>query len=226
MSDIAQNIIALREEIPAHVRIVAVSKLKPAGDILKAYNAGQKIFGENRVQELVTKYNSLPRDIDWHFIGHLQSNKVRHIASFVKMIHSVDTFRLLKIIDLEAAREGRVIDCLLQFYIASEETKYGFSLREALEMIESEDFAKLKNIRICGVMGMASFIDDDDQIRREFKYLSECFSRLKDEFFSRNDIFKELSMGMSGDYKIALEEGSTIIRLGSIIFGSRHQGKL
>lgn len=224
MSDIARNIIALREEIPANVRIVAVSKLKSADDILKAYNAGQKIFGENRVQELVRKYNSLPRDIEWHFIGHLQSNKVRQIASFVNMIHSVDTFRLLKVIDQEAARADRVIDCLLQFYIATEETKYGFSLSEVLEMLESEDFQKLKNIRICGVMGMASFIDDDDQIRREFMYLSECFRRLKDEFFSGDDAFKELSMGMSGDYKIALEEGSTIVRLGSTIFGSRYQG--
>lgn len=224
MSDIARNIIALREEIPANVRIVAVSKLKSADDILKAYNAGQKIFGENRVQELVRKYNSLPRDIEWHFIGHLQSNKVRRIASFVNMIHSVDTFRLLKVIDQEAARADRVIDCLLQFYIATEETKYGFSLSEVLEMLESEDFQKLKNIRICGVMGMASFIDDDDQIRREFMYLSECFRRLKDEFFSGDDAFKELSMGMSGDYKIALEEGSTIVRLGSTIFGSRYQG--
>ncbi len=224
MSDIARNIIALREEIPANVRIVAVSKLKSADDILKAYNAGQKIFGENRVQELFKKYNSLPRDIEWHFIGHLQSNKVRRIASFVNMIHSVDTFRLLKVIDQEAARADRVIDCLLQFYIATEETKYGFNLSEVLEMLESEDFQKLKNIRICGVMGMASFIDDDDQIRREFMYLSECFRRLKDEFFSGDDAFKELSMGMSGDYKIALEEGSTIVRLGSTIFGSRYQG--
>lgn len=224
MSDIARNIIALREEIPANVRIVAVSKLKSADDILKAYNAGQKIFGENRVQELFKKYNSLPRDIEWHFIGHLQSNKVRRIASFVNMIHSVDTFRLLQVIDREAAKAGRIIDCLLQFYIATEETKYGFSLSEVLEMLESEDFQKLKNIRICGVMGMASFIDDDDQIRREFMYLSECFRRLKDEFFSGDDAFKELSMGMSGDYKIALEEGSTIVRLGSTIFGSRYQG--
>lgn len=224
MSDIARNIITLREEIPANVRIVAVSKLKSADDILKAYNAGQKIFGENRVQELFKKYNSLPRDIEWHFIGHLQSNKVRRIASFVNMIHSVDTFRLLQVIDREAAKAGRIIDCLLQFYIATEETKYGFSLSEVLEMLESEDFQKLKNIRICGVMGMASFIDDDDQIRREFMYLSECFRRLKDEFFSGDDAFKELSMGMSGDYKIALEEGSTIVRLGSTIFGSRYQG--
>ena len=224
MSDIARNIIALREEIPANVRIVAVSKLKSADDILKAYNAGQKIFGENRVQELFKKYNSLPRDIEWHFIGHLQSNKVRRIASFVNMIHSVDSFRLLQVIDREAAKAGRIIDCLLQFYIATEETKYGFNLSEVLEMLESEDFQKLKNIRICGVMGMASFIDDDDQIRREFMYLSECFRRLKDEFFSGDDAFKELSMGMSGDYKIALEEGSTIVRLGSTIFGSRYQG--
>lgn len=224
MSDIARNIITLREEIPANVRIVAVSKLKSADDILKAYNTGQKIFGENRVQELVRKYNSLPRDIEWHFIGHLQSNKVRQIASFVNMIHSVDSFRLLQVIDREAAKAGRIIDCLLQFYIATEETKYGFSLSEVLEMLESEDFQKLKNIRICGVMGMASFIDDDDQIRREFMYLSECFRRLKDEFFSGDDAFKELSMGMSGDYKIALEEGSTIVRLGSTIFGSRYQG--
>jgi len=221
MSDIAQNIFALRKEIPSAVRLVAVSKSKPVGDILEAYNTGHKVFGENRVQEMISKFNSLPRDIEWHFIGHLQSNKVRSIVPFVSMIHSVDSYKLLKVIDLEAGKAGRMIDCLLQFYIAMEETKFGFSLKEAIEMLNSDDFREHRNIRICGVMGMATFTDNSDQIRGEFRYLSECFNRLKAEFYSHDHVFKELSMGMSGDYRIAIEEGSTIIRLGSVIFGAR-----
>jgi len=221
MSDIAQNIFALRKEIPSAVRLVAVSKSKPVGDILEAYNTGHKVFGENRVQEMISKFNSLPRDIEWHFIGHLQSNKVRSIVPFVSMIHSVDSYKLLKVIDLEAGKAGRMIDCLLQFYIAMEETKFGFSLKEAIEMLNSDDFREHRNIRICGVMGMATFTDNSDQIRGEFRYLSECFNRLKAEFYSHDNVFKELSMGMSGDYRIAIEEGSTIIRLGSVIFGAR-----
>jgi len=221
MSDIAQNIFALRKEIPSGVRLVAVSKSKPVGDILEAYNTGHKVFGENRVQEMISKFNSLPRDIEWHFIGHLQSNKVRSIVPFVSMIHSVDSYKLLKVIDLEAGKAGRMIDCLLQFYIAMEETKFGFSLKEAIEMLNSDDFREHRNIRICGVMGMATFTDNSDQIRGEFRYLSECFNRLKAEFYSHDNVFKELSMGMSGDYRIAIEEGSTIIRLGSVIFGAR-----
>lgn len=221
MSDIAQNIFTLRREIPSSVKLVAVSKSKPASDILEAYNAGHRVFAENRVQEMISKFNSLPRDIEWHFIGHLQSNKVRSIVPFVSMIHSADSYKLLKVIDLEAGKAGRIIDCLLQFYIASEETKFGFSLKEAIEMLNSDDFREHKNIRIRGVMGMATFTDNKDQIRGEFRYLSECFKRLKDEFYSQDNIFKELSMGMSGDYRIAIEEGSSIIRLGSVIFGAR-----
>jgi len=213
MSDIAQNIFVLKNEIPSNVKLVAVSKLKPAGSILEAYNTGHRIFGENRVQEMILKFNSLPHDIEWHFIGHLQSNKVRSIVPFVSMIHSVDSYRLLKVIDMEAAKAGRLIDCLLQFHIAREETKYGFSLREAIEMLNTDDFREHRNIRICGVMGMATFTDDPDQIRGEFRFLSECFKRLKAEFYSQDNAFKELSMGMSGDYRIAIEEGSTIIRI-------------
>jgi pyridoxal phosphate enzyme (YggS family) len=222
MSDIAKNIFALREEIPSTVKLVAVSKSKPAGAIFEAYNEGHRIFGENRAQEMISKYNSLPRDIEWHFIGHLQSNKVRSIVPFVNMIHSVDSYRLLKVIDMEAAKAGRLIDCLLQFHIAREETKYGFSIKEAIEMLNSDDFKDHRNVRICGVMGMATFTDDQDQVRGEFRFLSECFNRLKAEFFSQDNTFKELSMGMSGDYRIAIEEGSTIIRLGSVIFGTRN----
>jgi len=213
MSDIAQNIFVLKNEIPSNVKLVAVSKLKPAGSILEAYNTGHRIFGENRVQEMILKFNSLPHDIEWHFIGHLQSNKVRSIVPFVSMIHSVDSYRLLKVIDMEAGKSGRLIDCLLQFHIAREETKYGFSLREAIEMLNTDDFREHRNIRICGVMGMATFTDDPDQIRGEFRFLSECFKRLKAEFYSQDNAFKELSMGMSGDYRIAIEEGSTIIRI-------------
>lgn len=222
MSDIAQNIFALREKIPSTVKLVAVSKSRPASYILEAYNAGHRVFGENRVQEMITKFNSLPRDIEWHFIGHLQSNKVRSVVPFVSMIHSVDSYRLLKVIDMEAGKAGRLIDCLLQFHIAREETKYGFSLKEAIEMLNSDDFREHRNIRICGVMGMATFTDDPDQIRGEFRFLSECFNRLKAEFYLQDNAFKELSMGMSGDYGIAIEEGSTIIRLGSVIFGARN----
>ena len=222
MSDIASNIKYLKQQIPPSVKLVAVSKTKPVSDILEAYNSGQKSFGENRVQELLQKKDLLPADIEWHLIGHLQSNKVKLIVPFLSLIQSVDSFKLLKIIDLEASRVNRVVDCLLQIHIAEEETKFGFSMDEISEMTGSEDFRKLSSIRICGVMGMATFTEDEERIHKEFRYLTGCFSKLRREYFTEKPWFKEISMGMSGDFKIAIGEGSTIVRIGSLIFGERN----
>lgn len=221
MNEIASNIKSLKEQLPGHVRLVAVSKTRSVSDILEAYNSGQKVFGENRVQELLQKKDHLPSDIEWHLIGHLQSNKVKYTVPFISMIESVDTFRLLNVINAEASKIPRVIDCLLQIHIAEEEAKFGFSMAEILEMLRSEDLRKLNCLRICGVMGMATFTDDTVQIRKEFKYLAGCFRELKDKYFKDASAFKEISMGMSGDYKIAVSEGSTIVRIGSLIFGER-----
>ena len=222
MSGIAENIISLKKELPEGVKLVAVSKTKPVSDILVAYNAGQRIFGENRVQELISKKDLLPDDIEWHLIGHLQSNKVKFIVPFISMIHSVDSFKLLKEINTEANKISRKVDYLLQFHIAAEETKFGFDMEEVVSMISSTGFSLLDSVRICGVMGMATFTEDERQVRNEFRYLADCFKELKSKFFTENDSFREISMGMSGDYKLAIEEGSTIIRLGSIIFGERN----
>ena len=221
MPDIASNIISLKRQIPPSVKLVAVSKTKPVSDILEAYNAGHRIFGENRVQELLSKKDGLPNDIEWHLIGHLQSNKVKYIVPFISMIHSVDTFKLLKIINTEAVKVNRVIDCLLQFHIATEETKFGLSMSEAAEIAGSEELSRLRSVRLCGVMGMASFTENEKQVREEFRYLVVCFNELKLRYFSQDPAFREISIGMSADYKIAIEEGSTIIRIGSIIFGER-----
>ena len=203
------------------MRVVAVSKTKSADQILEAYNTGHKTFGENRVHELLAKKEHLPPDIEWHFIGHLQSNKVRHIIPFISIIESVDSFRLLKIINGEALRYGRIADCLFQFYIAREETKSGFTIDEVRAMINSEEFNHLQNVRICGVMGMATFTSNETKIRNEFRQLYNYFTELKSSYFSGQPAFKEISMGMSGDFRIAVQEGSTIIRIGSIIFGER-----
>jgi pyridoxal phosphate enzyme (YggS family) len=203
------------------VSLVAVSKTKPAEDIKLLYNEGQRIFGENRVQEMTAKYDFLPKDIKWHFIGHLQSNKVKYIAPFVSLIHSVDSLSLLAEINRQAQKNNRVIDCLLQFHIASEDTKYGLDQEEAFQLLSSAEYTQLKNIRIIGVMGMASFTDDLSVVRNEFKMLKAVFNKLKIEFFAKEDGFKEISMGMSGDYRIAVEEGSTMIRIGSLLFGER-----
>ena len=221
MTEIASNIISLKQQIPGSVKIVAVSKTKPDEDILQAYNTGQRIFGENRVHEIVSKKDNLPGDIEWHFIGHLQTNKVKSIAPFINMIESIDSFRLLKVIENEAIRCGRIINCLLQFYIAREETKSGFSLAEAKEMLESDEFRSLNNIRLCGVMGMATYTYDTAQVRNEFRTLHDYFTELQNKYFIDNPAFKEISMGMSGDFRIAIEEGSTMVRIGSIIFGER-----
>lgn len=222
MSEIAENINLLKKELPVNVKLVAVSKNKDVDDIMEAYNAGQRVYGENRVQELMSKYEHLPADIQWHMIGHLQRNKVKYIAGFIHMIESVDSEKLLGTINKEAAKAGRVIDCLLQFHIASEETKFGFSREEAMEMINSGVLGELDNVNIRGVMGMATFTDDMEKVRSEFIYLRSVFDELKERFFSDKNNFCEISMGMSGDYKIALEEGSTMVRIGTSIFGERY----
>jgi len=221
MTDIENNIVRLRKEIPSCVKIVAVSKTKPVSDILTAYNAGQRIFGENRVQELLSKKEQLPSDIEWHFIGHLQSNKVKQIVPHAAMIHSLDSFKLASVIDREALKAGVVADCLLQFHIAREETKFGFSPEEAIEMLGSTEFRMMKNICIRGVMGMATFTENTGVVREEFRYLKKWFNVIANDYFRNNTSFCEVSMGMSGDYRIAIEEGATMVRIGSIIFGER-----
>ena len=221
MPDIANNIAYLKSQLPASVSLVAVSKTKPVSDIELAYNAGQRIFGENRVQELLNKKDLLPSDIEWHLIGHLQTNKVKYIVPFISMIQSVDSFKLLFSIDSEAQKINRVINCLLQIHIAREETKFGFSMNELSENLRSADMLNLRNVRICGVMSMATFTSDTDQVKKEFRYLKDCFHSLKNKYFESVSAFKEISMGMSGDYKIAVNEGSTMVRIGSLIFGER-----
>jgi pyridoxal phosphate enzyme (YggS family) len=220
--DIAGNLSDLLGEIPQHVKLVAVSKTKPNEDILKAYNTGFKIFGENKAQELNRKYSELPKDIEWHFIGHMQTNKVKYIAPFVSLIHSVDSLKLLKEINKQALKNDRVIDCLLQFHIASETTKFGFDLSEVSKLLEQKEYRELENIRICGVMGMATYTPDLIVIRNEFRKLKTIYESLKSKYFIQIESFKEISMGMSGDYEIAIEEGSTLIRVGSAIFGERN----
>lgn len=225
---ISENINTIKQELnPYHATLVAVSKTKPATMILEAYQGGQRTFGENYVQELVEKQAQLPADIEWHFIGHLQSNKVKYIAPFVSLIHSVDSFKLLKAINKEAFNQNRIINCLLQIYIAKEETKFGFAFDEAYDLLLSKEFSELKNVCITGLMGMATNTDNEKQIRNEFKSLKQFFDRISllkttnENTPIENLKPKELSFGMSGDYKIALEEGSTMIRIGSMIFGER-----
>ena len=218
---ILENIRQLKREIPDQVSIIAVSKRKSVEDILQAYEAGHRIFGENRVQELIEKEPLLPGDIKWHMIGHLQTNKVKFIARFVDMIHSVDSLKLALSIDREARKNGRVIPVLLQMHIADEESKFGFSEEELNRLLESAEFSAMTNIRIDGLMGMATYTEDRDKIRSEFRYLREVFLRIKNAYFAGSDHFREISMGMSGDYEIAMEEGSTMIRVGTLIFGAR-----
>lgn len=218
---IVKNLVDVQDSLLENVKLIAVSKTKPASDIQTLYDAGQRAFGENKVQELVEKYEVLPKDIEWHLIGHLQSNKVKYIAPFVHLIHGVDSFKLLKEINKEGIKCNRIIPCLLQFHIAQEETKFGFSFEEAQEMLESNEFVELQHVAIHGVMGMASFTEDENQIHEEFQTLHNYFQLIKSHYFKFNTDFKEISMGMSGDYKIAMEEGSTMVRVGSTIFGSR-----
>lgn len=218
---IAQNLTQIKSQLPPGVKLVAVSKFKPVADIQEAYNAGQRVFGENRVQELADKQPQLPTDIEWHMIGHLQSNKIKYMASFVHLIHGVDSFKLLQEIDKQAQKAGRVLNCLLQIHIAQEDTKFGFSKTEVIEMLNSEAFNKLTHVQVCGVMGMATMTDDEALVHAEFRELKHLFDELKSTYFTQKQTFKEISMGMSGDYRIAVEEGSTIVRIGSSVFGSR-----
>jgi len=219
---IQTNLHDIKSSLPQHVTLVAVSKTHPAESIMEAYSAGHRIFGENKVQELVAKYEALPKDIVWHLIGHLQSNKVKYIASFVSLIHSVDSLKLLEVIDKEAQKQNRVIDCLLQVHIASEETKFGLSADEVEELLSSNEYKAMMNIRVVGLMGMATFTDNMEQVRMEFKFLKNLFCTVKEKYFVGSSCFMELSMGMSSDYAIAVEEGSTMVRIGSNIFGHRN----
>lgn len=218
---ITKNLKNILSEIPKDVQLVAVSKTKPNEDILEIYNTGHKIFGENRVQELVKKYESLPKDIEWHLIGSLQSNKVKYIAPFISLIHSVDKFKLLKEINKRAKQNDRVIDILIQFHIAEEDTKSGFDFDEVQSLLQSDEFLQLENINIRGVMGMATLTGNEEKIRDEFRTLHNYFHVLKSHYFKFNNDFNIISMGMSSDYKIAIEEGSNMIRVGSKIFGIR-----
>lgn len=219
---IADNIISLKNEtIPKKVTLIAVSKTKPVADIQQAYDAGQRQFGENTVQEMVEKYEQLPKDIEWHQIGHLQSNKVKYIAPFISMIQSVDSLKLLQEINKQAEKNKRVIDCLLQIYIADEETKFGLGFDEVIELLRSDEFATFKNIRIRGLMGIATNTDKEKQLKDEFQELKTFFDGIKQSFFRKEESFDVLSMGMSSDYETAIEQGSNMIRVGSTIFGGR-----
>jgi hypothetical protein len=213
----------IQQELETYqARLVAVSKTHPVSVIQEMYDRGQRDFGENKVQEITDKQEQLPADIRWHFIGHLQTNKVKYITSFVDLIHSVDSARVLKEINKRAGNDERRVDCLLQFKIAEEDTKYGLTLDEVRELLKSDRYRAMENIRIVGVMGMATFTDDEEQVRTEFRRLKHIFDTLKKEFFPDAEHFREVSMGMSGDYQLALEEGSTMVRIGSLIFGKRN----
>ena len=219
---IQNNLKQVKHLVGDKATLVAVSKTKPNEDLMAAYEAGQRIFGENKVQELTNKYETLPKDIEWHMIGHLQSNKVKYIAPFVSLIHGVDTMKLLKTINKEGIKNERKISCLLQIHIADESTKFGFSEDELLGILSLEMISELTHVEIKGVMGMATFTDDEAQIRQEFSHLKRVFENLKERLFKSASSFSEISMGMSGDYLIAIDEGSTMVRVGSSIFGSRN----
>lgn len=221
---IAENLNKIKSKMPEHVTLVAISKTHPAEVVMEAYNAGQRVFGENKVQELVAKSEVMPKDIKWHLVGHLQTNKVKYVAPFVHLIHSVDSAKLLKEIDKQGRKNNRVIDCLLQVHIAEEETKFGLSVDELHSLLSDFFAAKYNNVRIIGLMGMATFTDNMQQVAKEFRGLSQTFKQVKEKYFSDDNQFKALSMGMSGDYEIAIAEGSTMVRVGSSIFGARNYG--
>ena len=217
MGIISENLTNIKGSLPQDVTLVAVSKTKPNEDIIEAYEAGHRVFGENKIQEMVGKYEALPKDIDWHMIGHVQSNKVKYMASFVKLVHGVESLKLLKEINKRARQNDRVIDCLLQVHIAEEETKFGFDHAEVEEILSSETYKAYENVRVVGLMGMATNTSDKDKIGAEFKSLKTIFDKVKES----NPQFTTLSMGMSGDYDIAIENGSNMVRIGSSIFGLR-----
>lgn len=219
--DIQANLKEVLDQLPEGVRLVAVSKFHPNEAIEEAYKVGQRIFGESREQELSTKYETLPKDIEWHFIGHLQTNKVKYIAPYIAMIHAVDSYKLLAEIDKQAAKYNRVIPCLLEIHIAQEESKYGFTFDTCRQMLEEGGWKQLKHVCIAGVMGMGTNTDDEKEVEKEFRSLADFFRRLKQDYFSQTDSFKEISMGMSHDYQIAIKCGTTLVRVGSKIFGER-----
>ena len=219
---IANEITKIKSSLPSTTTLIAVSKTKPVEDLQQAYDAGQRVFGENKALEMRDKHEALPNDIQWHFIGHLQTNKIKYIISYVSLIHSIDSLNLLKEVNIAATKKNRVVDCLLQFHIANEDTKYGLLLHEAHELLNSAEYKAMNNIRVVGVMGMATFTDNREQIRQEFKNLKNIFDQLKERYFAESNCFKEISMGMSDDYSIAIEEGSTLVRVGSAIFGKRN----
>lgn len=219
--DIQANLKEVLDQLPEGVRLVAVSKFHPNEAIEEAYKVGQRIFGESREQELSTKYETLPKDIEWHFIGHLQTNKVKYIAPYIAMIHAVDSYKLLAEIDKQAAKYNRVIPCLLEIHIAQEESKYGFTFDTCRQMLEESGWKQLKHVCIAGVMGMGTNTDDEKEVEKEFRSLADFFKSLKQDYFSQTDSFKEISMGMSHDYQIAIKCGTTLVRVGSKIFGER-----
>lgn len=216
--NISKNIQNYKAELPANVRLVAISKTKPNEDLLEAYNAGQRIFGENKIQEMTDKQEALPKDIEWHMVGHVQTNKVKYMAPYISLIHAVDSLKLLKEINKRAKQNERIIKCLLQIKIAEEDSKFGIDAQEAEEILKSEAVSKMQHIKIIGLMGMATFTENEEQIKREFQKLKHIF----DKFQSSWPELKELSMGMSADYKIAIANGSTMVRIGSNIFGERN----
>ena len=217
---IAKNLLEIKSQLPNQVTLVAVSKTKPVADLMEAYNAGQRIFGENKIQEMTEKWEQMPKDIQWHMIGHVQSNKVKFMAEYVSLIHGVDSLKLLQEINKQALKHNRIIDCLLQIFIANEETKFGLDEKELVELVSSNEFKELQNIRIVGLMGMATFTDNHKQIKEEFQHLKEIFDN-SNKLETLNLKLETLSMGMSGDYKLAMECGSTMVRIGSSIFGVR-----
>lgn len=219
---VQSNIKEVKKYLPANVQLVCVSKFHPVESIMEAYTAGERIFGESKVQEMCEKYESLPKDIEWHFIGHLQTNKIKYIVPFVSLVHGVDSFRLLAEIDKQAGKINRKIHCLLQVHIAREETKFGFSGDELIELMKGGECQKLQHISIRGLMGMATYTDIQEQVKSEFRQLKSLFDVIKKDYFNKNESFNILSMGMSDDYRIAVDEGSTMIRVGSRIFGQRN----
>jgi len=218
---IKNNLLEIKNTLPGHVTLVAVSKTKPVTDLMEAYDAGQRIFGENKIQEMADKHEQMPKDIEWHMIGHVQSNKVKYMAPFVSLVHGVDSLKLLAEINKQAAKNGRIIECLLQMHIAEEDTKFGLDESELQQLLESEEFKQMENIRVSGLMGMATFTEDEVQVSKEFTHLKAIFDSLKELPSTNNLQPSTLSMGMSGDYKIAIACGSTMVRIGSSIFGSR-----